>query len=431
MVYSRHRGSGAGTHPTGGGRPSLLSAKVASFTPSTNSPSGLSANAPSFPPASNSGSQPGTDYFGPTVSPSGLSATSPSFSPAPSSGSSSKAAGSGRPRSSSSLGSMKDSLWSSTSSPSKVSKTSPSLSEESVSYSNNLSVMGSLEESLGTLNSSPKEPSNGLSQSPSTATAVVPQEHILSPANTADPRSYPSFSGDTDCKSPPSIPETASPKISVKSFAKSLAKATKTPSRSISKCDSDCCLGNVDRDAIPEDTCYIPSPLITFLVDEVDYLVCQICCTSKMGLHERTIKIIDTQPASLPCGHVYGYRCLIKWFRCHDVCPTCRMSLRHSGCNHKVEPHVLDMENILSVPKTIPEGGVLDEFCRPCRLKQDEEHEIHSFHQLKREFREARALYHVVKTAEAKKAMMALRGKFENLPKESRRRRIKSIFGIW
>jgi hypothetical protein len=171
--------------------------------------------------------------------------------------------------------------------------------------------------------------------------------------------------------------------------------------------------------------------MITFLVDEVNHMVCQICDDSKICLDEKSSSIVDTQPAALPCGHVFGHRCLRKWMRVRDVCPTCRMRLRHSGCEHKIEPRVLDFESILSVPKTMPEGGRVGEYCRGCQLERQEEAEFTSFHQLKKEFRDARELLARTGTEEARQSMIVAKKRLEEFLPEARESRLDGVFAAW
>ncbi|KAH8195614.1 hypothetical protein TruAng_010219 [Truncatella angustata] len=93
----------------------------------------------------------------------------------------------------------------------------------------------------------------------------------------------------------------------------------------------------------------------------------------------------------MPCGHVAGFRCLHHWMSGRRFyCPFCKFSFRHSKCGHIRMPHVLDIESILTVPKTIPEGGRFHDYCKDCRLQREDVNEIINVWELKLKFIQAR-----------------------------------------
>ena len=173
--------------------------------------------------------------------------------------------------------------------------------------------------------------------------------------------------------------------------------------------------------------CYVPSPMVTFLVDNAE-LQCQICRDSKLALHAKTAKIRDTQPASLPCGHCLGYRCLLKWLRSRDVCPVCRLTLRYRGCNHKIEPRVIDAESIFSTPLTLPAGGAIGKYCRDCQQKKADGR---AYRKLKNGFQQAREAWRTARSEETKQAMRAAQAEFERLAHDRSVARLRTEFSTW
>ncbi|KAK8868882.1 hypothetical protein PGQ11_007460 [Apiospora arundinis] len=178
---------------------------------------------------------------------------------------------------------------------------------------------------------------------------------------------------------------------------------------------------------ISPDNCFVRCPKITFLVDPEGgndspggrALECQICRVSTLPLILRPAsspKIkSDTRPAILPCGHVFGHRCLAKWLRSHDACPCCRLKLRHRGCSHRVEPRVVDSSSIFHLPRTLPDGGVVGDLCHKCREQRQEEAETDRFLRLRKAYKEARDVWRASGDARDHRAMEAARADFEEL----------------
>ncbi|KAK8090588.1 hypothetical protein PG994_000093 [Apiospora phragmitis] len=176
---------------------------------------------------------------------------------------------------------------------------------------------------------------------------------------------------------------------------------------------------------ISPDNCFVQFPKIAFLVGpEGDdgiasepVLECQICLVSSLHLRPASSPKIksDTRPAILPCGHIFGHRCLAKWLRTHDACPCCRLRLRHRACRHRVEPRVVDASSVFHLPRTLADGGAVGDLCRPCRAQRHEEAEAARFLRLRRAYREARNVWRASGDARDHRAMEAARADFEEL----------------
>ncbi|KAH9993143.1 hypothetical protein F4779DRAFT_637384 [Xylariaceae sp. FL0662B] len=135
---------------------------------------------------------------------------------------------------------------------------------------------------------------------------------------------------------------------------------------------------------------FFPNPKITFLVDCPENLVCQICQETplRMGLssHEPEAET----PAILPCGHLACHNCMSFWLEAHVSCPFCREYMVHIGCRHQVEPRLIAHDTIGSLPKTLPEGGVISNKCHPCRDKDRRGYTISKWNILAEDFKKAR-----------------------------------------
>lgn len=210
----------------------------------------------------------------------------------------------------------------------------------------------------------------------------------------------------------------------LESSAKSLAKSAAVELRRQAKQEDE---GERNVKEAPTSDCYVPSPMVTFLVDSAE-LQCQICCDSKLALHSKTSKVRDTQPASLPCGHCLGHRCLLKWLRNWDFCPVCRLTLRYKGCNHKIEPRVIDAESIFSTPLTLPAGGAIGNYCRDCQQKRVDGR---AYRKLKSSFQQAREAWRKAKSEETKEAMKAAQAEFERLAHDRSVARLRTEFTTW
>ncbi|KAK8080120.1 hypothetical protein PG997_007938 [Apiospora hydei] len=192
---------------------------------------------------------------------------------------------------------------------------------------------------------------------------------------------------------------------------------------------------------ISPNNCFVQFPKIAFLVgSEGDgrltsepVLGCQICLVSRLDLRPASSPKIksDTRPAILPCGHIFGHRCLAKWLRTHDACPCCRLRLRHPACRHRVEPRVVDSSSIFHLPRTLSDGGVIGDLCRTCREQRHEEAEAARFLRLRKEYSEARDVWRASGDARDHRAMEAARADFEELGFASSVARLKLDHAEW
>ncbi|KAI1384792.1 uncharacterized protein F4822DRAFT_373475 [Hypoxylon trugodes] len=78
---------------------------------------------------------------------------------------------------------------------------------------------------------------------------------------------------------------------------------------------------------------------------------------------------------ALPCGHVFGDRC-IRDLQTRDIdlsCPSCGYRMTYQGCNHPIAPAGIPLDGNKPIrdtfPLTIPEGGDDPKQCLECRWK--------------------------------------------------------------
>jgi hypothetical protein len=131
--------------------------------------------------------------------------------------------------------------------------------------------------------------------------------------------------------------------------------------------------------------CYVPDPKYTFLFDPPSAskpLLCVICTESRLTLPAGSRRgehrpggeaARDSDPAMLPCGHVFGSACLAVWLAAHDMCPACRFVLQYELCWHPIAPRRLTRENLLFSPATLPDGGEVGPQCGPCLRQTDQQ----------------------------------------------------------
>lgn len=121
---------------------------------------------------------------------------------------------------------------------------------------------------------------------------------------------------------------------------------------------------------------FIPLPFITFTIDRPTNLLCMICKVSVLTVEETCES--DCNPSIMPCGHVAGSACLERCFADADRrivfhCPSCRQSLNHTGCVHRVKERRLTTESIRTLPRTLPYGGKIADTCTECRVDKAQE----------------------------------------------------------
>ncbi|RMJ08942.1 hypothetical protein CDV36_011428 [Fusarium kuroshium] len=87
--------------------------------------------------------------------------------------------------------------------------------------------------------------------------------------------------------------------------------------------------------------------------------------------------IRDHRATILPCGHIFGDRCIAQYLNgCEKVgldptCPACRTKLEHEKCVHAClgMPVPSRQTLICTVPPTLSEGGKITGLCCVCDLK--------------------------------------------------------------
>lgn len=113
-------------------------------------------------------------------------------------------------------------------------------------------------------------------------------------------------------------------------------------------------------------------------------LHCNICCTNQIEVPSKLC--VNRSPDDtelleemmvLPCGHIFGADCMNEWIhtrRDEDTfpdCPMCRFPLFYPECAHEIRLRAYNpnFPREVQVPLTIPEGGVVPQYCPACRLE--------------------------------------------------------------
>jgi hypothetical protein len=119
---------------------------------------------------------------------------------------------------------------------------------------------------------------------------------------------------------------------------------------------------------------YFPSPNEAFQSQGENTtprrLICTICFETELKPADNVAgPYRDSDPAVLPCGHVFGWVCLQFWLEARPgkgSCPTCRFPLRHDACGHAVAPAHVTTDSRRRVPETLPQGGIVSGLCVAC-----------------------------------------------------------------
>ncbi|KAI2613259.1 hypothetical protein GGR54DRAFT_330532 [Hypoxylon sp. NC1633] len=78
---------------------------------------------------------------------------------------------------------------------------------------------------------------------------------------------------------------------------------------------------------------------------------------------------------ALPCGHVFGDRCLsgVMTEPSDFSCPSCGFKMTYQGCGHIIPPTIIPVDGYEPIrdtfPLTMPEGGSDPSNCMDCRWK--------------------------------------------------------------
>ncbi|KAI1127151.1 hypothetical protein F5Y10DRAFT_243277 [Nemania abortiva] len=163
---------------------------------------------------------------------------------------------------------------------------------------------------------------------------------------------------------------------------------------------------------------FVPSPKVTFLIDQPEDLVCQICQQTRLKLAITAENPGPDITVILPCGHIGCHECINLWFGDHDACPFCRTDLVHRGCRHLAKARFIAQDTIHSLPETLPAGGKIGNTCFRCAEKQSRELSIRRMADLAEKFKAARREAERFGTAEAEENMRRAQRAFERIPEE-------------
>ncbi|KAL2131640.1 hypothetical protein VTI74DRAFT_4767 [Chaetomium olivicolor] len=158
-------------------------------------------------------------------------------------------------------------------------------------------------------------------------------------------------------------------------------------------------------DPVEGSGCYMPDPKYTFCFAKQG-VACMICTESSLTLPRSQERTRDSNPSLLPCGHVFGHDCLKLWLQSHDTCPICRFRLRYELCSHRISPCRLTKENVLFVPQTIPDGGMVGLQCSQCWQDTDQRVASELLMPLTRKYYECKMAYEISRSGFDKHAMV-------------------------
>ncbi|KAI8628297.1 hypothetical protein F5Y19DRAFT_438881 [Xylariaceae sp. FL1651] len=161
---------------------------------------------------------------------------------------------------------------------------------------------------------------------------------------------------------------------------------------------------------------FIPSPKVTFLIDDPQNLVCQVCQQTPLKMANTAENPGSTVPALLACGHVFCCSCIDSWLQNHSSCPFCRTTLIHTKCGHNVQPRLIAHDTIHSLPDTVPEGGSIGERCYRCVERDRRQISVRRWNSLAEQFKAARHEAEYLKTGEAIENMRKRQKAFERFP---------------
>ncbi|KAI1817764.1 hypothetical protein GGS20DRAFT_582264 [Poronia punctata] len=103
----------------------------------------------------------------------------------------------------------------------------------------------------------------------------------------------------------------------------------------------------IENEKITVDDVYLPNWVQYFskdnkLLENVNLSAECIICGSKLAITSQVDPEGDSESFTvLPCGHVFGYDCITRWFMTSpraSNCPTCRKDIYHDFCRHVKAP---------------------------------------------------------------------------------------------
>ncbi|KAI2781160.1 hypothetical protein F4815DRAFT_444707 [Daldinia loculata] len=176
-------------------------------------------------------------------------------------------------------------------------------------------------------------------------------------------------------------------------------------------------VANKGRISFAEGESYFPDPMVTFLVDRPEDLLCQICQTVTLSIGSMAHTPNDDTPAILPCGHLACHNCLRAWVDANRSCPFCRKEMKYSGCGHTLKPALIAHDTITTLPKTLPRGGKIAENCRECQDTENKDKTLILWHMAMEAVRTSREVPPGIGPKDAQQVAEVTRALFESVPK--------------
>ncbi|KAI1113822.1 hypothetical protein F5Y14DRAFT_451632 [Nemania sp. NC0429] len=172
-----------------------------------------------------------------------------------------------------------------------------------------------------------------------------------------------------------------------------------------------------DTGDVPSGGCFVPSPMVTFLIDQPDDLICQVCRETPLKLAVTAENPTPDLTYILPCGHIFC-SCIGLWLESHDSCPFCRTSMTYTGCKHPVKPRVVAQDTIHTLPDTLANGGVIANLCPECDAKDRREISVQRWADHAKRFEIARRGAKELGTKEAMENLKKAQKAFERVPED-------------
>lgn len=172
------------------------------------------------------------------------------------------------------------------------------------------------------------------------------------------------------------------------------------------------------REKFPNKDSFVPSPKITFLIDEPPSLECQICQQTPLRIGITAEDPVPRMPVILPCGHICCHECSHSWLASQKTCPFCRTSMVHPSCGHQVQPRLIAMDTIHTLPETLANGGAIGDMCFKCTEKDMRQKSVKRLMKLAERFKRARREAEDLGTKEAIEDMRRAQDAFESLPED-------------
>ncbi|KAI2623719.1 hypothetical protein GGS21DRAFT_533874 [Xylaria nigripes] len=163
---------------------------------------------------------------------------------------------------------------------------------------------------------------------------------------------------------------------------------------------------------------FVHSPKVTFLIDEPDTLLCQICQRTPLKMAITAALPAPDMTAILPCGHISCYGCIKTWLDEHTSCPFCRTDLTYTDCSHQVQPRIIAQDTIHTLPETLARGGEIGEQCFGCTEKSLRKISLQRWAALTEDFLSARHEAEMLGTDDAVENMNEAQKAFEQLPED-------------